>query len=102
MEIATTGQAKELIEESKYLLIDFFATWCGPCKLISPILSEIDEEVGDLKVIKIDADLDADLAILYGVTALPTCLLFVDGQLVDRFGLIPKASMMARIKAYIS
>lgn len=66
------------------VLVDFFATWCGPCKMLSPVLEELDKEGFPVQIVKIDTDEVTDLAIEYGVQAIPTLLYFSDGKLVNR------------------
>ena len=66
------------------VLVDFFATWCGPCKMLKPVLQEIEAE--GTKVIYIDVDKDVEIRDSYGVMAVPTLLVFVDGQLKGRTG----------------
>ncbi len=75
---------EETIKEG-LTLVDFFATWCGPCKMLSPILDELSEEVKDVKFIKVDVDEEGDLAREYGVMSIPNVFLIKDGQVVDSF-----------------
>ena len=75
---------EETIKEG-LILVDFFATWCGPCKMLSPILDELSEEVKDVKFIKVDVDEEGDLAREYGVMSIPTIILFENGKEVKRF-----------------
>ena len=65
------------------VLVDFFATWCGPCKMLSPLLEEIANENPDLKVLKIDVDEVGPLAARFGIQAIPTLMLFKDGERKD-------------------
>ena len=71
------------IKEGK-VLVDFFATWCGPCKMLSPVLEQLAEQNPDLLVLKIDVDEVGPLAARYGIQAIPTLILFKDGQQVDK------------------
>ncbi len=75
---------KEAIAEGK-VLVDFFATWCGPCKMIAPVLEEIDEEklVSDLTIIKVDVDEAQEIAYLYHISSIPTLIYFKDGKTVN-------------------
>ena len=75
---------EETIKEG-LMLVDFFATWCGPCKMLSPILDELSEEVKDVKFIKVDVDEEGDLAREYGVMSIPNVFLIKDGHVVDSF-----------------
>ncbi len=80
-------------EEKKegLVLVDFYATWCGPCKMMHPIIEEIGKENPNLKIIKIDVDQHEDLAREYGIMSIPTILLFRDGNLVKKnIGFIAK------------
>ncbi len=91
---------KESLQSKKKVLVDFFATWCGPCKMLSPILEEIRNEIGDDIIIgKIDVDENFDLARSYGIMSVPTLLLFVDGEESKRIiGLKSKQDILNMIK----
>lgn len=72
-------------------LIDFYATWCGPCKSLSPIIEEIDKEHDDLTVTKVDVDKNPDLAAKYGVMSVPTIFIKKDDEIIESFsGMKPK------------
>ena len=71
------------IKEGK-VLVDFFATWCGPCKMLSPVLEQLAEKEPDLLILKIDVDEVGALAARFGVQAIPTLILFKDGNQVDK------------------
>ena len=76
---------EQLIAGDKPVLVDFFATWCGPCKMMHPILEELKQSIGDqVTIIKIDVDEAQELAVEYGVRAVPTLAIFKQGQLVWR------------------
>jgi thioredoxin 1 len=83
-------------------LVDMWAEWCGPCKMIGPIVEELAEEMSDkLKVGKLDVDSEPELAGLYGVQSIPTLLLFKDGKLIDRtVGAVPKAVLIDFVSKY--
>lgn len=81
---------RENISNDK-VLVDFFATWCGPCKMLSPVLEEIKEDRSELKIVKVDVDESPILAKEYGVMSVPTLLLFENGELKKRqSGFMPK------------
>ena len=80
------------------VLVDFFATWCGPCKMLSPVLEQVSNENPDLKVLKIDVDEVSQLAAAYGIQSIPTLILFKDGNQVDmRLGYQNKNQLLAFI-----
>lgn len=73
------------------VLVDFFATWCGPCKMQAPVLEELKEDRSDVKVVKIDVDQETEIAREYGVMSIPTLILFKDGKEVAKnVGFMPK------------
>ena len=79
------------------VLVDFFATWCGPCKMLSPVLEEVSKEV-NATIIKVDVDEAGSLAAQYGIQAVPTLILFKDGQRVDvRMGYQNKNQLLSFI-----
>ena len=83
-EITTANFETEVLKSEKPILIDFWATWCGPCKTMAPIVEEIAEERTDIKVCKIDVDQEPELARQYRVMSIPTFLVFKDGEGVKR------------------
>ena len=73
------------------VLVDFFATWCGPCKMQAPVLEELKEDRSDVKVVKIDVDQETEIAREYGVMSIPTLILFKDGkEIAKNVGFMPK------------
>jgi len=76
---------KEVLNEKGTVLVDFFATWCGPCKMLSPVIHQVAEEyVGIVKVGKVDVDAQMELANQYGIVSIPTLVLFKDGKPVRK------------------
>ena len=103
-EIITEVQFEEEVLKSEIpVLVDFFATWCMPCKMIAPSLDEIAEETKDTaKVLKIDIDQSQEVAIQYGVKSIPTLLLFKDGEVVDTIiGAVPKEEIKQKLDALL-
>jgi thioredoxin len=92
---------EELISSAeKPVLVDFYATWCGPCRMIAPILDQVQVMLkGKLQVVKIDTDRYPELASQYEIHALPTLVLFKNGQSVDRIeGVLPPEQLVERLK----
>ncbi|MBR3987750.1 MAG: thioredoxin [Clostridia bacterium] len=75
---------KEVMETEKVVLLDFWATWCGPCQMIAPILNEVAEECPDITVGKIDVDEEQELAMSFGITSIPTLIVIKNGKAVDK------------------
>jgi thioredoxin 1 len=76
---------QEIINSQKPVLVDFFATWCGPCKMMSPILEKVKAELGDsVSIIKIDVDKNPNVAASYQVRGVPTLIIFKEGQIMWR------------------
>jgi len=92
----------EVVESEIPVLVDFWAAWCPPCRLMSPILAELDAERDDLRVVKVDADTQQEAAARYGVLAMPTLLLFRDGEPILRLvGSRPKARLRRELAAVL-
>ena len=90
---------EEVIKSEKTVLIDFYADWCGPCKMLSPIIDEIAEENSDIKVVKVNVDDSQDLAMKYQVMSIPTLVVIKNGEEVNRsVGLIDKSQVANLIK----
>lgn len=92
---------KEFSEEIKsgLVFVDFFATWCGPCKMISPIIETLSDEVENVKFLKVDVDEASNLAASHGIMSIPTLMIFKDGKLVNKHtGFASKSELLEFIE----
>jgi len=94
------GSFNTLIQSETPVLIDFYADWCGPCKMLSPILKEVKAELGDrIKVLKIDVDSNAAIAGRYQIRGVPTMILFKEGEIRWRkSGVLPKQTLLQELE----
>jgi thioredoxin 1 len=101
VEITDENFETEVIKSDKPVLIDFWAVWCGPCKLIAPIVEELAAEYdGKVKVGKLDVDSNQQTSIKFGVRSIPTLLLFKNGNLKDTIiGAVPKSKIVEKLNA---
>jgi len=93
----------EVLQSKTPVLVDFFAEWCGPCKMMAPILDELARDyAGKLKVVKVDVDQSAETAALFGVTAMPTFVLVKDGkETFRRMGAAPRTAFFDEVRRAI-
>ena len=97
--LSETNFEKEVIKSEIPVLVDFWATWCGPCKMLAPTISKIAEEkAGKIKVCKLDVDEEPEIAVKYGIQSIPTLKVFVNGEVVNSLiGVQPKSAIEAML-----
>jgi thioredoxin 1 len=98
-EVTDTNFQAEVIESETPVLVDFWAPWCGPCRVVSPVLEEIGAERDDLRVVKLNVDDNQQTAATFGILAIPTMVLFRNGQEAKRIqGAMPKKRLVAELE----
>ncbi len=102
MVVTDENFASEVEQHSGVTVVDFWATWCGPCRMIAPILEQLSEEfAGKVKVTKLDVDANQRTAMRFQVRSIPTLLFFKDGKLVDQvIGAVPKPALAAKFSQH--
>ena len=99
IELTTENFEAEVTEYKGKVLVDFWASWCPPCKMLSPVVDEVAEEVNDVKICKINVDEQQALAMKFKVASIPTLIVFNDGEEVNRsMGFIPKDAVLELIQ----
>ena len=98
--VLTINEFNENVKKEGVAIVDFFATWCGPCKMMAPIFEEVGNEMnGQAGFYKVDIDESLELANEYGIQSVPTMLVFKNGEVVDRVvGVVPKASLKSKVE----
>jgi thioredoxin 1 len=99
--IATNTSFDELLQSEKLVIVDFWATWCGPCRMLSPLLDEVEAEMEDkVEVVKVNVDDADEIAMRFRIMSIPTLLFFKNGEMVDRsVGAMPKSALVEKINA---
>lgn len=99
LKVSSNNFEQEVLNSEKIVLVDFYADWCGPCKIFSPILEDISNEYDSVKVVKVNIDDEIELAQHYGVTSVPTLIIIQNGKVVDRsVGAVSKLAIINMIK----
>lgn len=103
LEVNFDNFENEVLAHKGVMVVDFFANWCGPCRKLSPILEEVESELGEkVKFAKINTDENIELAKKYQVSGLPTLMVFRNGEAIERLvGLMPKSSIITNIEKHI-
>ncbi len=99
----TDSEFETEIKGQTPVLVDFWAEWCGPCRMVSPVLEQIATEQGDkLKLVKLNVDENPNTPQQFGITGIPTMILFKDGQPIERIvGFMPKPQLMGRLRKHL-
>ena len=104
LKITAANFENELLRSDKPVLLDFYADWCGPCKMLSPVLSEIADEYADvIRVAKVNVDDEPELAMKFGVSSIPMLVLFKNGKIISTsVGYRPKDEILNELKLYMN
>lgn len=99
MQVVTDTNFSEILASSKVVVVDFWAPWCGPCRMLSPIVDDVAEQfAGRIAVAKCNVDDEEDIAAQFGIRSIPTVLFFKDGEVADKcIGLVSKAEIESKI-----
>ncbi len=101
--VTDEGFQKDVLDSDKPVLVDFWAEWCGPCRLVAPVMEQLAKEYADkLRVAKVDVDANQQVAMRYNIRSIPSILFFKDGKHVDTVvGAVPKAYLERKIQEHI-
>lgn len=104
VEVTDANFKSEVLESKTPVLVDFWAEWCGPCKMIAPVVEELAKEYdGKLRVGKVDVDSNQQMAMQFGVRSIPTLLIFKNGRVVDQIvGAVPKRMLAEKVLKHLN
>jgi thioredoxin 1 len=104
IEITDANFQTEVLNSDKPVLIDFWAVWCGPCKMVAPVVEEIAKEYdGKLKVGKVDVDNNPEVSMQFGIRSIPTLMVFKGGKVVEQIiGAVPKRNVVEKLLPHVS
>jgi thioredoxin 1 len=104
VEVTDANFQNEVLKSDKPVLLDFWAEWCGPCKMIAPVVEELAKEYdGKLKVGKVDVDSNQQTSMQYGIRSIPTLLIFKGGKVVDQLiGAVPKKMLAEKVAKHLN
>lgn len=103
LEFTDSNFDEQALKSTKTVMVDFWAEWCGPCRMVGPIVEEVAKEYSDKAVIgKLNVDLNPNVAMKYGIRSIPTILFIKNGEVVDRqVGAVPKAALIKKLEAHL-
>lgn len=104
LEVQDSTFETEVLKSSVPVLVDFWAVWCGPCKMIAPVVEEIaGEYAGKIKVVKLDVDNNPDTSMRFSIRSIPTLMLFKNGKVVEQIiGAVPKRNLLDKITPHLA
>ncbi|MEH1935178.1 MAG: thioredoxin [Nostoc sp.] len=102
-QVTDSSFKQEVLDSEVPVLVDFWAPWCGPCRMVAPVVDEISEQYkGQIKVVKVNTDENPNVASQYGIRSIPTLMIFKGGQKVDMVvGAVPKSTLASTLEKYL-